>query len=131
MQLFIILLLLSGVYSLPIYKKELRNMHELEQRSRIAQFIIGDADGIYNQVLREALKGKNEYKFVIRCSHIIRNNGECYLKRPEEEQDSLYKIPYEAYTKLLLKRLNQIFPDSDIAQITQNKQTCCDYLISW
>lgn len=134
-------------YGFPIYKKVLRNMHKVIKDKRISQFIIQEFNQISYQIFQDALNKKNESQFDLRCKYQNLLNGECILNIKENsfqipntmgvikhnkfefsQNNFNFIMKYETYTNLLLKKINENFPDSNIVQINN---PCCRYIISW
>ena len=127
MKLFLILLLYcTFTYGLPIYKKDLRNMHKIEKNKILLKMIGEDFIHISEQIYREAKTGKSECQFELRCEYHLLINGQCILSR--DNSNIQFIMPYKSYTQILLQKINQTFPDSNIIQINK---PCCSYIISW
>ena len=133
MKLFVVLLCsILVAQGLRIFKKELRSLHQVEKNKIIAKTIIGDFNGIYQEIHNAAKQGKNETRIDLRCSYTLGINGEC---KPNRNNDLLYQMdhvqsefPYKFYSYILLRKINQTFPDT---RVTQIKKPCCAYLLAW
>ena len=115
----------------PIYKKDLRNMYEIEKTNYILNLIDVDYKRIDFYMLEEAIQGNNEYKFNIYCRYKLKLDGNCILQNEElllRNRKMTYKMPFKFYTENLIKKLNETFPDSTITNINY---PCCDYDISF
>lgn len=134
MKLFLMLLVFECVstHLIPIYKKDLRNMHGLEKNKIIDQLILEEFTRISQNIVEEAKIGKNESQFNLRCQYRFILNGECVVNKDDEflvnNQNNQFKIPHKYYRHILLQKLNQTFPDSNIVQLNR---LCCLYMISW
>lgn len=134
-------------YGFPIYKKELRSIHKIIKNKSISQFIINEFKQISYQIFQDALNKKNESQFDLRCKYKLLFNGECVLNTKENsfqipntmdviknnkfefsQHNFNFIMKYESYTNILLKKINENFPDSNIVQINK---PCCRYIISW
>jgi hypothetical protein len=130
--------ILIPIHSKPIYKKDLRNMHNVQKNKIIAHTIITDYNRIYQQIYQSAQIGNTECQFDLQCKHSIDRNGECIINNYEsfrgysnlfQSYSSIkFDFPYKSYTYILLQKINKTFPDSKIIQI---KKPCCSYIISW
>jgi len=132
MKFLMLLLVCVFTHSLPVYRKDLRNVNKLEKHKVAARMIIEDFNSIYQQIYNEAKSGKNECRIDLRCSYTLLINGEC---KENINNELLYRMdhiqfdmPYKSYTNILLRKLNQTFPDSKIVQI---KKPCCAYMMYW
>jgi hypothetical protein len=140
MKIIIIIILLNiykPTHCLPIYKKDLRSMHQKEKNRIILEIINNDFNEISRNIINTAMKGAYEYKFNIRCMYKLLINGMCIedlsqvhisFNRFNSNIITSNKIILKLYTHKLLERLNYTFPDSNITQI---KKPCCNYIISW
>jgi hypothetical protein len=134
MQLFILALFWCIVTagSLPIYKKDLRIVHKLEKNKIIAHMIIDDFNRIYQEINHAAKLGKTECRFELRCSYTLGIDFECRENRHNEllyQMDHIqFEMPYKSYSQILIKKINQTFPDSTLVQI---KKPCCSYILTW
>ena len=131
MKLFLMLLVFECVSTRPIaiYKKDLRNMHGLEKNKIIDQLILEEFTRISQKIVDEAKIGKNESQFYLRCRYTYLINGECIVNSYDEFlYNNQFKIPHKYYRHILLQKLNQTFPDSNIVQLNK---PCCLYIITW
>ena len=72
MKLFVVLLCsILVAQGLRIFKKELRSLHQVEKNKIIAKTIIGDFNGIYQEIHNAAKQGKNETRIALRCSYTL------------------------------------------------------------
>lgn len=111
--------------ALPVYRKDLRNLYEVEQHKIKTQIILADFNHITELIYQEAKRGHLECDFDLPCAYKNLINGECILTGREENA-----FPFELtyYTRILLQKINQTFPDSQIVRL---KAPCCTYRISW
>lgn len=133
MKLLLVLLLCVFTQGLPIYRKDLRNLHKLEKNKIIARRILGDFNRISQEIYQAATLGKNETRFELQvCSHTIgAMDGECRENRNNNngiQYGIQFEMPSNAYKHILIKKIGQTFPDSKIVQI---KKPCCLYMIYW
>jgi hypothetical protein len=122
------------VYGLPIYKKELKEMYAKEQMRLLNNNIKMDYIRIFREIEERAKAGKNESHFMLQCEyyytamehHCIKSNSPAYLQ--ENGILTLYPLNLTLYTKKIIKKFTETFPDSIIYKKETN---CCDYRISW
>ena len=132
----------SFIYGAPLYKTDLRILHETENFRLIANTLRLGYTLIYNSIVKAATEGKHEYQFAIMCSHqmiidigcvTVRNNpllirsGGFSPGQQEIDRISL-SISRKIFTQHLLRKLNATFPDSSIVRLNK---PCCDYKIAW
>ncbi len=116
---------LSGLgQALPVYRKDLRNLYEVEQHKIKTQMILADFNHIIELIYQEAKRGHLECDFDVRCAYKNLINGQCILTN--EENGFPFELTY--YTRILLQKINHTFPDSQIVRL---KAPCCTYRISW
>lgn len=138
--IYIFMIIFMHIYCTPIYKKDLRNMHNVEKNKIIAQTILADYNRIYQQIYQNAQIGKTECQFDLQCKHRIDLNGKCIMNNYElfsgyqnlfqsySSNRIKFDFPYKSYRYILLQKINKTFPDSKIIQI---KKPCCTYIIYW
>jgi hypothetical protein len=148
MNIYIALLIAlssSVVYGAPIYKTDLRIMHETEKFKLIANTLRLQYALIYNNIVKAANEGKHEYQFDIMCRHqtiigigcvdfmnnplVLRNNGGMVNDPSDREIVKIsFAISRKIFTQHLLRKLNATFPDSTLTRLNK---PCCDYKIAW
>jgi hypothetical protein len=136
-------LMSSFIYGAPLYKTDLRIMHETEKFQLIANTLRLQYTFIYNNIVKAAKEGKHEYQFAIMCSHqtiigigcvtllnnlLVLHSGMVSPQLDRETVKISLSISRKIFTQHLLKKLNATFPDSTIVRLNK---PCCDYKIAW
>jgi len=138
--IIIALLALScSIYGAPIYRNDLRLMHETEKFKLIVNTIRVQYTIIYNNIVSAAKEGKHEYQFEIMCSHRmiigigcallpLQGNPFNFKRQSTDIVKMSLAISQKIFTHHLLKKINATFPDSTLTRLNK---PCCDYKIAW
>lgn len=141
MLILVLFIVLSPIYilffnkNIILYKKDLRNIFEIEKQKKYNNILQEEFTYIYDNIIQNAKIGKTQLSFMIFCKpHKTIENKILNSNILSEELQNMYNFSVKSLEFDFLVKLHAIFPDSNLTyhKKDEKKYYNCDYFtLSW